>query len=356
MHFLNAGFEGTHPLTDVDGSAFPAGSASAEWAGKPLCDGKVRVVIWAGTADLEFMGNDLGFPHFGSNDPCWLCPASRRHDAMCKITECSKNASFKHQCYTTEGPGLEKPTHHPVMDIPGMTRFHWPGDLMHTGSLGVVLYFLGSVFYELVYDGVLDRRPDAALEKLWLLIKNLYGRLGIQNRLSQLTLKMFVQSDAYPALGAKAAEGQALLPVVLEICKAYDDGSEHHAHRTRALQALTEFNNISKTASLVPSDEDAKAMVDAIDTHLLHSNWLLNRAISKNVLLYPLFTKHHLLWHIADQAKWLNPRACWAFEFEDFLGDMVQSAKACLAGTPMDVLGNKVLENYTLLLELTLQM
>ena len=88
---------------------------------------------------------------------------------------------------------------------------------------------------------------------------------------------------------------------------------------------------------------------------VLHDNWLLKFALSNNDRRYGIYFKFHALWHIADHAKWLNPCHIWRYEFEDSMGQMVGAAKACLAGTPMHAIGTKVLQNYLLVLELTLQ-
>ncbi len=74
------------------------------------------------------------------------------------------------------------PTTHKIMNIAGLTRFHFPGDLMHTGCLGVVQYLVGSVLYELVFEGPFGR-PKEALDKVWGMIRERYSVLGIKNRL-----------------------------------------------------------------------------------------------------------------------------------------------------------------------------
>ena len=74
MNMLNQCYDGKHE----DGP----------WVGLPLCGGKVRLVVWVVTGDLEYLGNELKYPHFNSNDPCSFCPASRRH--LGKIKKCTR--------------------------------------------------------------------------------------------------------------------------------------------------------------------------------------------------------------------------------------------------------------------------
>ena len=87
---------------------------------------------------------------------------------------------------------VEKIGDHPVWDLAGVTRWHCQGgDLMHTGCLGVVAWFLGSVLWGLVYDGPFEGSVDRRIKAVWGHIVHWYDELGVKNRLGQLTLDMF---------------------------------------------------------------------------------------------------------------------------------------------------------------------
>ena len=88
---------------------------------------------------------------------------------------------------------------------------------------------------------------------------------------------------------------------------------------------------------------------------MLHNNFLLKWSLSRGRRNYTIVFKTHALWHIADQAKFMNPRFLWCYEFETFMGMLVKAAKACVAGTPMLLVGNKVLENWLLVAQLRLR-
>ena len=45
----------------------------------------------------------------------------------------------------------------------------------------------------------------------------------------------------------------------------------------------------------------------------------------------------------------------WAYEPEDFMRVMVTAARSCVAGTAMPLVGNKVLQNFLLVSELTMR-
>ena len=156
-------------------------------------------------------------------------------------------------------------------------------------------------------------------------------------------------------LASKAAEGQAPLFVLADISAGMRGSSRKAEHRHRVLSNLASFYKIIVDGDMFLNEEDAHRLVVHADRVLLHNNWLLQEALASNNLKWPFMFKHHLLWHIADLAKYLNPRFVWAYCYEDFLGDVVKSAKACLAGTTMSKIGNKVIENYMLVLEVTVR-
>ena len=83
---------------------------------------------------------------------------------------------------------------------------------------------------------------------------------------------------------------------------------------------------------------------------MLSYNWLTNNAMNEGRLLYHSTPNMHMLFHIADIAKFLNPRFVRCFAFEDYMGDVVRSARACVPSTAMHKLGNKVVDNLLLLL------
>ena len=87
----------------------------------------------------------------------------------------------------------------------------------------------------------------------------------------------------------------------------------------------------------------------------VHYAWLLHNSIDNNVRNYPVVTKLHMMYHVVDLAKFMNPRFCWAYEWEHFMNTIVTAAKACLVGSPMTLIGNKVVQNVYVVLDLELK-
>ena len=118
-------------------------------------------------------------PHFNSNSFCWLCRCDRS-DAT--FTDVSATARWRRTILSVERC-VEKIGDHPVWDLAGVTRWHCQGgDLMHTGCLGVVAWFLGSVLWELVYDGPFEGSVDRRIKAVWGHIVHWYDELGVKNR------------------------------------------------------------------------------------------------------------------------------------------------------------------------------
>eukprot|EP00969_Alexandrium_andersonii_P265039 11713659-Alexandrium_andersonii.AAC.1 len=109
-----------------------------------------------------------------------------------------------------------------------------------------------------------------------------------------------------------------------------------------------------KDAGMFMDPAVSKQAFDAYKMHCLHYHWLLVRALEAGQRNYYISIKTHMVWHILDHSKWMNPRFLWCYDFEDFMGALTTSAKACLAGTSMKGVGCKVLQNYLIVLQLSL--
>ena len=106
-----------------------------------------------------------------------MCSVARTEGTVFPITDLSRKANWRktvlHPC-----EGISAPlTSHPVARLRAFTRYQCPGDLMHTGDLGVLQYVLAGVLCELLdserYSGALKARAD----ELWKDIVAVYVKL-----------------------------------------------------------------------------------------------------------------------------------------------------------------------------------
>ena len=350
IHQLNSLYDGIHARADHTGAAWEH-SRMAELAGCQICHGRWLWICWIVGGDLEFLSNELKFPHFNSLDPCWLCPASRRPDAPHSVVDCRRVATFKAHLAIS----LVPQSGHVFTTIKAITRFHSPGDLQHTGDLGVAGYMLGSTLWDLVYDGPFTGTIEERRSALWKMITDEYDLQRSDSRLGSLTLSMFHTPGQFPYLKGRASENQRLLFVVAEVCRQMSDGSERDGHRLRALDSLCAFYRGLKDAGMFLTPAEHAMALRTVEVFLLNYNWLTAHALAQDRLNYSLAFKHHALWHIAHMSQWINPCSHWSYEFEDFMGQIVASTRNCMHGTPLHRVGCKVMENYLLALHLYLR-
>ena len=224
---------------------------------------------------------------------------------------------------------------------------------MHTGDLGVVCWFLGSVIWELVHDGPFPGTIPSRIEQLFATIRATYAELGTGSRLTRLTRQQFEHKDGFASLWAKAAESRELLVAMVLILERCDSGSDRDGHRLAAAKALQGMYHIFAMAPMFLSEAESTAALESVNTYYEHHTWLLHNALANNRLLYNVVPKTHYLWHIAFLSRWMNPRYLWCYDAEDFMHVIVATSKACIAGSPMMIVGNKVMENFSLSYELT---
>ena len=106
---------------------------------------------------------------------------------------------------------------------------------------------------------------------------------------------------------------------------------------------------------MVPSDEEAEYVLQEYDNFLLHYNHIATLCMGAGVFNFNMTTKFHELWHILYLGRFLSPRMVWCYSFEDFIGKIKRSAQACVCGTPMQKIPEKVVDNYLRALSIQLE-
>ena len=243
-------------------------------------------------------------------------------------------------------------TPHVSSELKGFTRFHAPGDLMHTGDLGVVCWLFGAVFWELIYDGPLAGTIGHRLDQLFALIQSVYDELATTSRLGQLKRSMFERAGQFPCLSAKAAEARHLVPVMAIILERLDSGSDRDGHRHAAAKALCDMYEIFYAHGRCLPAGAADRAVACVNAFFEHNTWLMRHATDNARLLYHMVTKTHMLFHIADLSRWMNPRYIWCYSSEAFMKDVVSAARSSIASTPKHLLGSKVVQQSLLAIDL----
>ena len=109
----------------------------------------------------------------------------------------------------------------PLLGVPGMTIAYIAADLMHCGDLGVVLYLLGNVLYDLFVEmGGTQRNPNQSISNIVNFIKMASKKLHIEPPVNNLSINMIRAKGKRPKLKTKAAVARGMLRVVNHILPA----------------------------------------------------------------------------------------------------------------------------------------
>ena len=349
VHGLNALFDGYHPLKDPWDNEWSVGSRQWELAGEPIANGLFFGVMWVATWDQDYGSNELGLDHYNGNKICCWCPANRSNY---NFRDVSKNAPYKKLHYKP-GPADVRVSVHEIWGIRGLTRFHYSGDEMHASALGVLLDLHGSAIADAVdsdigfiHGGTYAQRVDI----VWADIHRRCREQNVAKTMSVITATMLGKQGKFPCLRAKAAESKSLVTPMLSFLLEKAPNTMHWKHVKGCYRNIAIFYEVIVGAGHVLSDEQADRVVRAIDRFMLHFNSLTNLASDRGIPRYNFTGKLHVLYHIAEFARFLNPRMTWTYQFEDFMGHMIKLGHACSLGTPGHLIPAKMMQHYMLIL------
>ena len=354
VHSFNALFENHHPEFDYLGDAWPDGSLGQQLAGKTINQNGYFAVVHRITGDGEFSNKHLGLPHPHALEPCCFCFGNRSTMPFLDLTI---HARWRQ---SVKKPPQRWPSDHPVWGIIGVTLFTVVIDWMHSHDLGVMRMFIGSVLTTIVFQQLVGQgSPAERCAKLWVEIQAIYKDLCIQKRINTLSLSMFCDPNSwksdYPEISTKASETKHFVQVVLELCRRYRiPGDECSNHRFQAALHFTRVGNLLDSCGYIPSKENANLIESEMNSAMAHYQWLANDAASKGFCLWTMVNKCHWLLHLSEQARFLNPQACWTYPFEDMVGKIQQIAMHSKDGTPGHKIPEHIFQKYRVVLSMRL--
>ena len=100
-----------------------------------------------------------------------------------------------------------------------------------------------------------------------------------------------------------------------------------------------------KDSMRLPADACSN-LVKYTDIVLVCYSQLANWADFHGHRLFNIVPKHHYMWHMARQAKWLNPRKTNTMLDETFMGIVKDIVRACAHGNPCHKIHMSFLEKY----------
>lgn len=352
LHWL---YEGRWPPVDWDGAAWT--DAHPEYkanANKPLANG-LFCPLYALKGDLEYYSNFLKLRHFNSNQLCDLCPATRCEDDRTLLyNNFSPDARWQTMLYDSATWRAEYTGRfvHWVFSVVGVSNLSIEPDELHILHLGVSQYLIGSVLYSLVYEAMAGT-PGDNMKLIWDLVTGHYSANAVETQYTSLSLTSFCNPSSpeskYPCLKGKGAEVKDLLPAIREIWHAYGQQHDHYGLIDRTVSELEGLQNILRAHGNdmflpVPAAEQLKRHAT---TFLVSYQELAFLAESAGKLLWNNPAKFHWLWHLADKARFLNPRRTNTFVDEDFVGRVKVLVHSCSAGTSLQGMVCKFADKYS---------
>ncbi len=321
-------------------------------AGVAIGNGVWVAWIFLVTCDLEAAANHFGLPHWTKKESnCWNCPAAAT-DGPFNYRHCARDAGHR-RCL--HNPRDAMAADHPLWKkIVGLCRASYLGDHMHTVYQGVLPHMNGSVL-----NGLLETMPETSkprrMVELMKEIKAAYKALGIPTfeQVNRITVDMFDHgpSEFAELRGLRAYEQKSLLPVLLQVAREEKPERYTELKLFDLLECLDEIENVLSVAGFWLTELERRKLKELTERFQnLHED-VTFECLSNGELLFNYVTKTHYMWHLLVDNGGLNPHAVWCFCFEDFLRHVIRCSRACTAGTPVELVGARVVRQYAVALD-----
>ena len=131
------------------------------------------------------------------------------------------------------------------------------------------------------------------------------------------------------------------------LCGIFNSGSQRDRHRLACINKLSAVVEVIYKGRSFLSDEEAQRLQANAKSFLEHYKWLGWEARERNVLQYHMVYKFHYMYHMCQDARYVNPKlggCCLADE--DYVGKMSSLAQGCTRGVSAIKLAETIAEKY----------
>ena len=274
-----------------------------------------------------------------SNRCCWKCLADYRslnfrdfyETALWRATLLN-HASFMASMIASNSYISE------IFKLPGFRHEMITADLMHCGDLGVLLYLLGIVMWEMIVEmGGVYTNCKGQIQHILSLIRTASRMLELKKQpLNDLTIGMIKgQGKSSPKLKVKASDARHILKCmryVLEKMRPLD--TPHATQRLLVVQNFCDmYEHLQYSVGMTSMQQAATCMRRALIlwNELRHQdidtenpdNWQ-----TRGFFLWKLYPKHHMLQHLLEDQMLItgNPVGHWCYADESEIGAAVSLA------------------------------
>ena len=241
----------------------------------------------------------------------------------------------------------------PLMDIIGFCTAMMLHDVLHNLDQGVALHVIGNILF--YYSYYKPGAPADNFQALAQRLQEIYVEDRVRERISMFKLSALNNVNSpmadYPKLHhAKAAETRHLAPVLLklveELIASSGGASLEEQHQRLCLDMLCRIYSIICNGGVILSDREADQLQEAIWVFNAEYSWLARNAFEHRRLMWSQVPKHHFLYHLGVQSRWLNALMAWTYSAESFVGKISKIGLACSRGTAATKVGSSVLEKW----------
>jgi len=352
---LDSLYQGCFLGEDVDGKPWAQGTSDARIANRPLAseDEPFFGVVWSIKGDLDWYAKALHLNHYGSNEPCPYCPCSAIKDRSFWPSNFSKKAKWKQMLYSAVAWLAVAGKLHPLFaKFVFLSILNVEADELHILYLGVAQYFLGSILYILTFDVFADLDEEDAFEKVWEALLEEYRSQRTPVQFTSMAPSSFIPSTGregkYPKLKGRGAEVKGLALPLLAVWSKFKRDTVHDRKVGKALSLLCEMQEILDEwkGDAFMSTEASERFMKTTEDFLQEYSYLGDQADRDGRCLFSCVPKLHWLWHMADRAKFLNPRRVATFMDEDFVKYMKMIGERCTAGTQLHNVPVSLMDKY----------
>ena len=160
----------------------------------------------------------------------------------------------------------------------------------------------------------------------------------------------------FPKLECKGAETKHFMKPFLETIKSMLSKDDPvHQGMVKSLQALVELVGLFDPADLLLTRAEYSQAVDLGKRFFDHYQDLVDWAQGADRMLWNVTIKFHTLHHLILNSKEINPKYCWNWRGEDFVGKVSKLGMSCCMGVRSTKLSCKLMDKYRILLHLQLE-
>ena len=227
---------------------------------------------------------------------------------------------------------------------------------------GVCAHLVGSILHYMAFfdgKGVQSVKPSERLAFIFEEIQEVYKRLSAPTRLTNLKLSMICDVakpyKQFAKLDCKGAEMKHLCVALWPVIKnMLDRKQEQHKDMVSALQCMVDLTQLFDRIGILPSSKEYMQARNLEKRFFSHYDSLSIWFQENDRLLFHLVMKHHTLHHMVRDSQFLNPKNCWNFRAEDFVGKISRLGASVAMGVKSTRMSQKISAKYRILLHLQL--